>query len=207
MNALSLSLRRQWLEAFLAVALGVLSLQLYLMRVPAHSTHSEMLLKAEDGDADMSLRNADFPTTYIRAIQVDLASPHHWVRLEWAGPQASQQESGPFHSSPGRGNGACDCNDAAESLRNKSNCTPKGARAVEAFSDHMDSARIFKFVTWFHLNREIGLHSHPTVPDYPASMGCVRLDERAAQIIHNNSIAGRTKIIVDGTWTDPSGQN
>ncbi len=199
------SLRRQWLEALLAVALGALSVQLYLARQPAYSPHSELMLKAEDGEADMSLRNGDFPNTFISEVRVELTSPNHWVRLEWSGPQAGSQETGPFHSSPGKGNGDCNCDDPAESVRNKSNCTPKGTWTVEAFNDYMGSATAFKFVTWFHTNREIAFHSHPQVPDHPASLGCVRLSEHAAQLIHNNSVAGRTTVIVDGTWTKPPG--
>ncbi|MCI0332054.1 MAG: hypothetical protein L0228_02360 [Planctomycetes bacterium] len=178
-----LSLRRQWIEALLAAALGALSVQLYLARAPAYPTHSEMMLKAEQGDADMSLRNSGFPNTFISTIHLDLTSPNHSVRLVWSGPQATSQDTGPYHSSPGRGNGDCDCNDLAESLRNKSNCTPKGTRTVEAFSDYMGSATAFKFVTWFHANREIAFHSHPQVPDHPASLGCVRLNEHAAPVV------------------------
>lgn len=187
----------------MAIALGALALQLFVLRAPEHPTESEIMQRAEDGDADMSLRNANFPNTFISAVQLDLTSPNHWVRLDWTGPRATDQEAGPFHSSPGGGNGENDCDDPGECLRNGSNCTPKGTRTVEAFSDHMSSARSFKFVTWFHANREISFHSHPQIPDYPASHGCVRLEEHAAQLIHNNSIVGRTKVIVGGTWTPP----
>lgn len=194
-------LRRQWLESLLAAALGALSLQLYLAQAPADSPPPEIMLRAEDGDADMSLRIEDFPNTFISEIQVDLTSPHHWVRLVWSGPQASAQETGPFHSAPGEGTGDNDCNDQYESCSSRSNCTPKGEWKVQAFSDHMSSAKPLKFVTWFNTNREIGFHSHPHVPDHPASMGCVRLSEHAAQLIHNNSVVGRTAVIVEGTWT------
>ena len=49
--------------------------------------------------------------------------------------------------------------------------------------------------------RAIAIHAHPNIPNYPASSGCVRLEEHAAKLIHNNSIAGVTQVIVDGTWT------
>jgi hypothetical protein len=196
-------LKRQWLEALLVAALAVLSLQLYLANRPANPAPPEVMLRAEDGDADISLRNEDFPSTFISEIHADLTSPHHWVRLVWSGPQASAQETGPFQGAPGRGTGDNDCNDPDESCSSRSNCTPKGTWEVQAFSDYMTSAKPFKFVTWFNTNREIGFHSHPQVPDHPASMGCVRLDEHAAQLIHNNSVVGRTKVFVDGTWTPP----
>src|SRR5690349_2816188 len=75
---------------------------------------------------DMSLRNADYPSTFIQTINVDLTSPNHWVRLEWAGAHAKEQQAGPFHSSPGAGAGTNDCNDTFESNCLGSDCTPKG---------------------------------------------------------------------------------
>lgn len=197
------TLKHQWLESLLALALAALSVQIYLAHRQPDPPAPEIMLRAEDGYADMSLRNGDFPNTFISEIHADLTSPNHGVRLVWSGPKASAQDSGPFHSAPGKGTGENDCNDLAESCSSRSNCTPKGTWKVQAFSNHMSSAKPFKFVTWFNTNREIGFHSHPEVPDHPVSMGCVRLDEHAAQLIHNNSIAGRTKVIVDGTWSPP----
>jgi hypothetical protein len=154
-----------------------------------------------DGAADKSLRTPDFPKTYISHIEVDLTSPHHNVRLAWTGPLAAQQETGPFYSSPGAGNGSNNCNDPEECNRENSNCTPKGEFCVEAFSDYMKSHPDARFVTWFLPSRGIALHSYPNVPDYPASHGCVRLNEHAAQLIHNNSLMGKTKVTVGGTWS------
>jgi hypothetical protein len=195
--------RRQWQESLLAAALGLLWLQLYLTSASPERSVSEMLLQAEQGKSDMSLRNPGFPNTFISSIHVDLGSPNHCVRLTWLGPRAGGQETGPFHSSPGRGKSANNCDDVKESNRGGSNCTPKGRRFVEAFSDHMTSSHSLKFVTWIHSSREIAFHSHPYVPNYPASSGCIRLNEHAAQLIHNNSIVGKTEVIVDGTWTPP----
>jgi hypothetical protein len=152
------------------------------------------------GRASKSRRNRDFPTTFIRRIHVDLTSPNHWVELTWSGPAASRQETGPFRSSPGAGLGGNDCDDLRECNRSGSNCTPKGMHAVEAFSDYLPSEPSCRYVTWFMLSREIALHSHRNVPRYPASHGCVRLDEHAAQLIHNNSLIGETEVLVDGTW-------
>jgi hypothetical protein len=154
-----------------------------------------------DGAADMSLRNADFPNTYISQIEVDLTSPQHHVRLTWTGPNAARQEMGPFHSSPGAGTGSNDCDDMEECNREGSNCTPKGEFSVEAFSDYMKSHPEARYVTWFLSSRAIALHSYPNVPYYPASHGCVRLHEHAAQLIHNNSLMGKTKVTVGGTWS------
>ncbi|MDZ4658731.1 MAG: hypothetical protein SH868_14240 [Bythopirellula sp.] len=157
---------------------------------------------AEDGWAALSLRLNDYPETYIASIQVDLTSPKQSVRLNWLGPNAAEQNSGPFHSSPGVGVGG-DCNEYEESRRTDSCCTPKGEWEVAGFNDYLPSVPECKHVTWFHIPREVALHSHPDVPAYPASHGCVRLESFPAQLIHNNSIAGKTKVIVDGTWTSP----
>jgi hypothetical protein len=155
----------------------------------------------EDSNADLSLRNGDYPRTYIESIHVDLTSPKHWVRLSWKGPDADRQETGPFHSSPGRGLGRNNCDDFDESIRDGSNCTPKGDNVVEGFSDYLPSVPQCRFVTWFDMARQIAFHSHWQVPSYPASHGCVRLSSHAAQLIHNNARIGETRVNVDGTWS------
>ncbi len=188
-------------KILLMIALAALSIQLLVLRLSAGRPASEMVLDAAQGSADMTLRNEDFPETYISTIKVDLTSPNHWVQLTWTGPNSGSQESGPFHSSPGGGRDDNDCNDCEESNRGGSFCTPKGTRFVEGFSDTMDPIEGYNFVTWFHSSRRISFHSHPNLPDYPGSIGCVRLNEHAAKLIHNNSIVGKTKVIVDGTWT------
>jgi hypothetical protein len=152
--------------------------------------------------SNTSLRNSDFPRTYIRLIEVDLTSPNHWVRLTWSGPNAASQVTGPFHSSPGRGLGYNNCDDVAESNRANSNCTPKGTRHVQAFSETMATAPNARFVTWFHATRGVAFHYYPDVPNYPASHGCVRLEDMgAAQLIHNNAKIGATEVVVSGKWT------
>jgi len=150
-----------------------------------------------------SLRNRDFPNTYISSIQVDLTSPQHWVRLVWTGLQAADQPTGPYHSSPGKGTGTNNCDDVVESNRDGSNCTPKGTRIVEGFDDHLPSYPNCKFVTWFQRSREIAFHSHSDVPFYPASHGCVRLEAPVAQLIHDNAKIGITSVVISGTWTPP----
>jgi hypothetical protein len=162
---------------------------------------TEKLTLTQTSTSDTSLRNADYPRTYISAISVDLASPMHAVRLTWSGPEATAQETGPFHSSPGRGLGNNDCDDPDESTRQDSNCTPKGEFKVQGFSDTMPSYSHCKFVTWFLVGRGIAMHSYMDVPDYPASHGCVRLGEHAAQLIHNNAKIGATEVTVGGHWT------
>jgi lipoprotein-anchoring transpeptidase ErfK/SrfK len=166
----------------------------------AELTDEQRTLK-ETGTDNTSLRNSDFPRTYISKIHVDLTGPNQWVTLTWSGPNARLQPTTRYHSSPGRGVGNNNCNDDAESHRRDSNCTPKGTMHVEAFSNSMVTSPECRYVTWFDTKRGIALHYYPLVPNYPASHGCVRLDQYAAQLIHNNSKIGETEVIVDGKWT------
>lgn len=161
------------------------------------------LAAAEDGKASLVKRASDFPATWIKCVDVDLTSPGHWVTLEWAGPMAELQDEGPFHASPGAGNGSCDCNDVQQSRINGSNCTPKGSRVVEGFNDVLPKYPSCTYVTWFDSDREIAIHYSRERPVLPASQGCVRVSEELAQIIHNNAIAGSTEVRVHGEWTDP----
>jgi len=150
-----------------------------------------------------SQRNSDYPNTHIDRIHLDLTSPNHWVRLTWIGPDAANQLSNPFRSSPGAGWGTNDCNDPVESNCPDSRCTPKGLRKVEGLMDHLKDTPGHHYVTWIDKRRSIGFHSCPSVEPVPASAGCVRLEPYAARLIHDNSIVGKTEILIDGTWTNP----
>ena len=150
-----------------------------------------------------SERNADFPNTFIRRIHLELTSPNHCVTLTWAGHDGEKQERGPFRSSPGSGWGTNDCNDVVESNCPGSMCTPKGLRKVEGLRDHLREWPECRYVTLIDASRNIGFHSHISVPPFPDSRGCVRMKAHAARLIHDNSIVGKTEILIDGTWTNP----
>jgi L,D-transpeptidase catalytic domain len=157
--------------------------------------------------AASSLRNSDFPNTYISQISVRLDDPDHTVALTWTGPQAAEQEIGPFRSSPGAGLKGLNCDDTATSRRSGSKCTPKGTFVVSGFQGHLNSDSRATYVTWFVRARGIGLHYFPSVPKYPASHGCVRLElERVAQLIQSNSRVDLTNVVIDGTWIKPPKQ-
>ena len=163
-------------------------------------TVDEQKTLKQTGTDNTSLRNPDFPRTYISNIHVDLTSPDHSVTLTWAGPQADRHPPTKYHSSPGRGLGYNNCDDPDESCRVNSNCTPKGTMRVQGFSNSMVGSPEVRFVTWFDTKRGIALHYYPFVPNYPASHGCVRLDAHAGQLIHNNSKIGETEVVIDGKW-------
>jgi len=43
-------------------------------------------------------RISGFPDTYIQQISVALDDPDHAMTLEWTGPEAAEQETGPFRT-------------------------------------------------------------------------------------------------------------
>ena len=164
-------------------------------------------LAPADAKVSPPQRNSDFPNTFIQTISVRLEDPNHPVTLTWTGPNAGAQETGPFRSSPGAGLRGLNCDDVATSRRSGTTCTPKGTFAVTGFSPHLNSHPEATDVTWFVPARGIALHFYPSVPVFPASHGCVRLEtRRIAQLIQGNSRAGITNVIVDGTWTKPAHQ-
>ena len=164
----------------------------------------QALLQAAGGT--YPLPNGD-PQTYIKEISVSLDDPDHWLTLTWTGPNADSQETGPFRTSPGAGLRGLNCDDEPTSRRSGSKCTPKGTYPVQGFQRRLNSDSRATYVTWFMQRRGIALHYFPSVPDYAASHGCVRIElEDVARLIQNNSRVDETQVVVSGTWTKPSKQ-
>src|SRR5260221_132284 len=85
--------------------------------------------------------------------------------------------------------------------------TAKGTFVVSGFQDQLNRDSRANYVTWFVRARGIGLHYFPSVPKYPGSHGCVRLEsERVAQLIQSNSRVDLTNVAIDGTWIKPPKQ-
>jgi L,D-transpeptidase catalytic domain len=167
------------------------------------------LLQAGRPGADSShpFRNDDFPQTHIQQISVSLDDPDHSLTLTWTGPKADSQETGPFRTSPGAGLKGLNCDDNATSRRSGSKCTPKGTHPVQGFQRRLNSDSRATYVTWFVQRRGIALHYFPSVPEYAASHGCVRLESVAvARLIQDNSLVDDTQVVVSGTWTKPRKQ-
>jgi peptidoglycan hydrolase-like protein with peptidoglycan-binding domain len=164
----------------------------------------QALLQAAGGT--YPLPNGD-PQTYIKEISVSLDDPDHWLTLTWTGPNADSQETGPFRTSPGAGLRGLNCDDEPTSRRSGSKCTPKGTYPVQGFQRRLNSDSRATYVTWFMQRRGIALHYFPSVPDYAASHGCVRIElEDVARLIQNNSRVNETQVVVSGTWTKPPKQ-
>jgi L,D-transpeptidase catalytic domain len=169
----------------------------------------QALLQAGSPAADPShpFRNDDFPQTYIQQISVSLDDPDHSLTLSWTGPKADSQQTGPFRTSPGAGLKGLNCDDDATSRRSGSKCTPKGTRPVQGFQRRLNSDSRATYVTWFMQSRGIALHYFPSVPEYAASHGCVRVElVNVARLIQDNSIVDDTQVVVSGTWTKPRKQ-
>jgi hypothetical protein len=171
---------------------------------PGEQTWQALLQAA---GATHPLPNDDFPQTFIQKISVSLDDPDHWLTLTWTGPNSDSQETGPFRTSPGAGLSGLNCDDEATSRRSGSKCTPKGTYSVQGFQRRLNSDSRAIYVTWFMQRRGIALHYFPSVPQYAASHGCVRLEsEHVARLIQNNARVGETQVVVSGTWTKPSKQ-
>jgi len=169
----------------------------------------QVLLQAGSTVADSShpFRNDDFPQTYIQQISVSLDDPDHSLTLTWTGPNADSQPKGPFRTSPGAGLKGLNCDNESTSRRSGSKCTPKGTRAVEGFQRRLNSEPRATYVTWFMQSRGIALHYFPSVPEYAASHGCVRIElQDVARLIQDNSLVDDTEVVVSGTWTKPPKQ-
>ena len=152
-------------------------------------------------------RNDDFPRTYIQQISVSLNDPDHPLTLTWTGPKADAQNPGPFRTSPGAGLKGLNCDDIATSRRSGSKCTPKGTYPVQGFQRRLNSDSRATCVTWFMQSRGIALHYFPSVPEYAASHGCVRIESvDVAHLIQDNSLVNDTEVVVSGTWTKPRKQ-
>ena len=162
----------------------------------------QALLQA--GGGTKPLPSDDSSQTYIKEISVSLDDPDHWLTLTWTGPNADSQETGPFRTSPGAGLRGLNCDDQATSVRSGSKCTPKGTYPVEGFQRRLNSDSRATYVTWFMQRRGIALHYFPSVPEYAASHGCVRIEsEDVARLIQSNSRVDETQIVVSGTWIKP----
>ena len=158
-------------------------------------------------DSSHPFWNDDFPQTYIQQISVSLDDPDHSLTLTWTGPKADSQQTGPFRTSPGAGLKGLNCDDDATSRRSGSKCTPKGTYPVQGFQRRLNSDSRATYVTWFVQRRGIALHYFPTVPQYAASHGCVRIESvDVARLIQDNSIVDDTQVVVSGTWTKPRKQ-
>jgi hypothetical protein len=169
----------------------------------------QALLQAGSPVADPShpFRNDDFPQTYIQQISVSLDDPDHSLTLTWTGPKANSQDTGPFRTSPGAGLKGLNCDDDATSRRSGSKCTPKGTYPVQGFQRRLNSDSRATYVTWFVQSRGVALHYFPSVPEYAASHGCVRIElVDVARLVQDNSIVDDTQVVVSGTWTKPPKQ-
>lgn len=169
----------------------------------------QALLQAGSPATDPShpFRNSDFPQTYIQQISVSLDDPDHSLTLTWTGPEADSQETGPFRTSPGAGLRGLNCDDDATSRRSGSKCTPKGTYPVQGFQRRLNSDSRATYVTWFVQRRGVALHYFPTVPEYAASHGCVRIElVDVARLIQDNSLVDDTQVVVSGTWEKPPKQ-
>jgi len=145
----------------------------------------------------------DFPKTYIKQINIDLGSRK--LKLEWEGPNKNKGQKGPFKISAGAGKCGINCDDETQSRLPGSLCTPKGDFTVKKFLCVMPGVSFgeipVKNATYFNLKRKIAIHSTGgSVPEDNISHGCVRVEDKASEVIYDNSIKNRTKVHIFGKW-------
>lgn len=151
---------------------------------------------------------------YISAINVDiLTNAHSPVALTWANVPAGVTVPASLNGSPGAG--LCkmwkpkvgmqdvDCSDPAWSTTTDSLCTPIGDFKVQGYRCQLGGDSKATRVTWFHHARGIAFHNYDPVPAFPASHGCVRIDEGKADWIYDNSIPNVTTVSVKRAAGDP----
>jgi len=151
---------------------------------------------------------------HISAIDVDIrTNAHSPVTLTWANVPAGVTVPQQLNGSPGAG--VCkmwrpkvgmqdvDCSDPTWSNTTDSLCTPIGNFTVQGFACQLGGEPKATRVTWFHHKRGIAFHNYDPVPAYPASHGCVRIDEGKADWIYDNAIPNVTSVSVARQAGDP----
>ncbi len=147
-------------------------------------------------------RFADYPSTYISRVDVDLST--QTISLTWTGPTAATRPTGPFNCSTGVGmlNQTCfNCDDVTVSNTTGTDCTPKGSFKITGHGNSLPSFPEALFVSFFVPARGVAFHYYPNVPGSPASHGCVRLHLYPAILLYNNVRTGVTDVNVTGTWS------
>jgi L,D-transpeptidase catalytic domain len=158
--------------------------------------------RQQDASQRSSGFTGDITGTYINTIQVKIqGNTYSTVTIKWANKNLSSETLPTrFKASPGAGNCNLDCRSIKQSQQNESHCTPLSppTYVVQGYNCALTYYPEAKFVTWFHGGRGIAFHSY-TVPSYPASHGCVRLQtkEHGAEWIYDNSLPGITKVKID----------
>lgn len=202
---------QEWLVAtnamgFQPLSLGVPEPSPYATNLPYRPGYEWGVAATAGPGFDLAVRNPSFPATYIAAVHIDLTAPSNSVHLAWAGPDAAAGPAGPWRSSVGRGQPSYDCNEVEDSNTMDSWCTPKGVFPVAGFDDHLNAVPACRYVTWvIHEPRFIAIHSHRDIPNQAVSHGCIRVPLGVAKLIHNNSLAGVTRVHIYGEWTRPLG--
>ncbi len=154
--------------------------------------------------------NIDFPNTRLTRVTIDLTSAT--LSLAWHNPTGLLLPTGPYRISAGAGCCCVDCNDETVSRTSESLCTPKGTFFVNGKGYVLSNTSWAHNPTYFS-RAGIAIHAGP-LPPYPASHGCVRTEEEASEIIHDNAVYSatyaanlshslperRTEIVVQGTW-------
>ena len=134
-------------------------------------------------------RMSDEPEYYISMIEVNLET--QTVTLFWSfegmGPP-EDKDSGPYRVSTGK-----------EDTPTKPGLFTVWWKSDNGKNKHLNTSTVAHWAVKFDGHK--AFHTYPSVPDEPASQGCVRMaDESAAKAIWEYSKVGVTLVWVHGEW-------
>jgi hypothetical protein len=142
--------------------------------------------------------NDNFPDTFISQVNIDVGNLHSGLTLQWTNA-TGKLGAARYPISPGAGKCCKDCNDDAVSQEDGSLCTPKGKSwKVNGHDCKLSGFPNARNPTFFQ-RPTIAIHSG-VLGGAAASHGCVRTTPDASEIVHDNTIKGKTEIVVGGTW-------
>ena len=156
---------------------------------------------------------------HISSIEVNIhTNAFTDVNLTWKNlASGTTVPTNPLHGSPGAG--LCsmkfkgekkarpvDCSDVSDSNTADTRCTPIGDFKIQGHACALGDDKNATRVSWFKIDRAIAFHNYPSVPPFPASHGCVRMEPPNGDWIHDNTIAGVTEVHVKRPPGDPGPQ-
>jgi Domain of unknown function (DUF4157)/LysM domain len=158
------------------------------------------LVQSKTFESQNGKGNRDYPDVYVSRVNINLSNLTSGLRIVWSSETAQTRTMfriRDYNFSPGLGLCSVCCNTRIESNTPDSLCTPIGLFTVTRNSrPHLDGFDDALYPTEFS-RPGIAIHVG-SLPARPASHGCARTTNAAAQIIQYNSIVGVTEINVTG---------
>lgn len=156
--------------------------------------------KAPQGPANANTPASTHSAAPKKIVRIDVDQAAQMMTLFWS----DGTKEGPRHVSTGRGKpntqkDPCD-------TQKEENCTPNGTFGICTLGNASTKNKHGDKMSWYvglDCARGIGIHNSQPVPGVPASHGCVRVgntaaDDAFAKRINNNVVPGKTVINISG---------